>query len=63
MKQLVTALIAAFAILTFGHSSAASYPTGAQSLETLSSALICAEEKKKKKKGEEEAEDEEPECD
>ena len=61
MKHLLALLIAAFTFLSFGSASAATSTFSENSLESLSSPLVCDEEedkKKKKKKG-----DEEPECD
>ena len=62
MKHILAILIAAFTFLSFGSASAATTTLSADSVETLSSPVLCDEdkdEKKKKKKGDEE----EPECD
>lgn len=62
MKNILASLIALFTFMVIGQSHAVTTLSSAQSIDSLSSPLICAEDadKKKKKKGEEE---EEPECD
>ena len=60
MKHLLAVLIAAFTFLSFGSASAATSTFSDNSLESLSSPLVCDEDKDKKKK---KKDDEEPECD
>ncbi|MCK4707874.1 MAG: hypothetical protein KAU21_04595 [Gammaproteobacteria bacterium] len=59
MKHILAILIAAFTFLSFGSATAATPSFSEDSVESLSSPLVCDEDKKKKKKDGEE----EPECD
>ncbi len=62
MKRLLTLLIAAFTFLILGQASAATLSVTDNSIDSLSSPLICADDSDKKKKKKKKDEEEEPEC-
>ena len=63
MKHILALLIATFTFLSFGSASAATATFSDDSVESLSSPLICADEKDKDKKKKKKGDEEEPECD
>ena len=64
MKHILALLIAAFTFLSFGSASAATATFSEDSIESLSSPLLCDEDKDKdKKKEKKKGDEEEPECD